>query len=402
MASRGVSRVKAGYWFCGPNFLIRPPTDLPIELFTHLYAGFAEVNSDGSVTIPSSYSDRFQDFTRTVRERSNRRVKTLLSIGGEGYDISPVAMDLNKRAKFIQTSISVARSFGFDGLDLCSLYPTPTPTPSPQNVLPQPCPPIGQIIVLPQSCPQIGQINVCPQQYPQPLQCSSLDILLGEWNQAVRNEAEGDRLLLTAAVFHHPVIPGKDGCNNFWYPCKAISDNLNWINVLAINFYTPSNSPTLTGPVHAWSNHTDRNRCGRSGIEEWIKNGVPAKKLVLALPFSGYEWNLTNQNDENGLFAEAYPAHKDYKNIHAFVSKRNTEYTTNHVGSYVATYSQNERSWVGYDDERCITRKVSEAIGEKHINLRGCFAWHVGADDETWTLSNAAFGKDANWPAGDL
>ncbi|XP_035542782.1 class V chitinase-like [Juglans regia] len=353
MASRdGVSRVKAGYWFCRPDYLIRPLQDLPIELFTHLYAGFAEVNSNnGAVTIPVKYSEKFQDFIRIVRERSQGRVKTLLSIGGEGSDISPVLINQRSRKKFIDDSISVARNFGFDGLDLCWLYPS--------------------------SLRDNGLF---------------LQVFLQEWRQATWQDANAgnhqNRLLLTAAVYHHPIIPGGAGLN-FNYPCKAISDNLDWINVLAIEFYTPDNSPSLTGPVHAWSNPQEENRCGRSGIEAWIKDGVAAQKLVLGLPFSGYEWNLTNQNADNGLFAQAYPAHKDYKNIHAIVGKRNTDYGTSHVENYVATFSRNERSWIGYDDERCISTKVSAAIGTNHLNLRGCFAWHVGADDETWTLSRA-------------
>ncbi|KAF5469577.1 hypothetical protein F2P56_013641 [Juglans regia] len=337
--------VKAGYWICGSRYFTRSVKDLPSELFTHLYAGFAEVNAnDGRVTVPEKYEDQFRNFTNTVRERSHG-VKTLLSIGGEGSHISTVVADPNKRQAFIRTSIDLASDFHFDGLDLCWLYPN-SPTDNPEN----------------------------------------LKLLLEEWRRTAT-----DSLLLTAAVYHHPVIPPspiQEGNNvNFNYPCQAISENLDWINVLSIDFYTPSKSPGETGPVHGWrTRSTEPTKCGSHGIGSWINTEIiHVQKLVLGLPFYGYKWILDNPNICESIFALAHPATDthpiSYRNIPPSPRKHNKY--------YVASYVQNEGSWYGFDDECDISTKVREAIvGRK---LRGYSAWNVNGDDEKWTLSNAAY-----------
>ncbi|KAF5469575.1 hypothetical protein F2P56_013639 [Juglans regia] len=344
-----VGFVKAGYWFCGSI----PVEAIHSELFHYLYAGFAEVHLDGGVTFPKDYKVQFQKFTVTVRKRSPN-VKTLLSIGGhEGHSaakiLSLVVGDKNKRARFIQESIDLARNYEFEGLDLCWLYPSSSDDDA------------------------------------------DLDSFLNEWHVAVNEDSKNkkkDPLLLTAAVFHHPVIPR----SNFNYPIQAISDNLDWINVLAIDFYTTSNSSGETGPVHAWRTRTQDlpDRCGEIGIQNWIDNGVATKQLVLCLPFYGYEWILENSNN-CGLFAPAHPGNNvplPYKIIQDILSKGNY-IPCRYDGDYVATYSLNDKgSWIGYDDKRSISNKVNLARGK--ANLGGYFAWNVGFDDKSWTLSTAA------------
>ncbi|KAF5469569.1 hypothetical protein F2P56_013633 [Juglans regia] len=347
------SHVKSGYWVCMPHCL--PVAEIHSRLFTHLYAGFAVVHRDGGVTFPSTYKDQFQSFTRTVRKRSPQ-VKTLLSIGGDdhqgSHNISVVVKDADKRAKLIKDSIDLARKFDFDGLDLCWQYPSPSDN------------------------------------------GADLGSFLDEWRDAVKEDAETrskPELLLTAAVFHHPVIPGTGG-RFFYYPCEAISDNLDWINVLAIDFYTPTNSSGETGPVQAWLNPKERNRCGSAGIGNWISNGVATKQLVLGLPFHGYEWILKNQC-HSGFFAPAHPAKtisKPYRTILEIIQNPKNNYKTTYDCDYVATYSHNNKgSWIGYDNVCSISKKVKEASGKD--NLGGYSAWHVGADDDKWSLSTAAY-----------
>ncbi|KAG2668354.1 hypothetical protein I3760_15G156400 [Carya illinoinensis] len=349
--------VKAGYWFFGPD-LNRKVAEIPSELFTHLYAGFAVVEKDGHVNIPEPYSELFGDFSKTVRVR-NHTVKTLLSIGGEGADLSAVVEKKSSRDNLITDSIDLAKKFGFDGLDLCWLYPS--------------------------------KAN----------QKELLASLLNDWRSKLDSDFQktkkpADNWLLTAAVFHHPGIPGTDGTITFDYPTQALSDNLDWINVLAIDFYTPSNSSEETGPVHAWKTRPMdmQNRCGSVGIQKWIDSWPDqdvTNKLVLGLPFYGYKWILKNPNSFSGFFAAARPATNRltpmaYKDIQEEL--RGGTYETVYDKEYYAVYSHkiNGADWIGYDDGLCIFQKVSN-IDDK---LGGYFAWRVGADDVNWTLSRSA------------
>ncbi|KAK6236905.1 hypothetical protein SCA6_012242 [Theobroma cacao] len=73
------------------------------------------------VTIASGNLNRFSTFTQTVQRR-NPSVKTLLSIGGGGgadkRAYASMASQAGSRKSFIDSSIGLARSYGFHGLDL--------------------------------------------------------------------------------------------------------------------------------------------------------------------------------------------------------------------------------------------------------------------------------------------
>ncbi|KAG7945448.1 hypothetical protein I3843_15G152000 [Carya illinoinensis] len=351
---------KAGYWFSTSDLKV---ADIKSNLFTHLYAGFAKVQYpipphqkiDDVIKFPDN-SGRFEYFSETVKRR-NPRVKALLSIGGEGPDISSaiasVAGDDKVCDAFIKRSIHLAREHNYDGLDLCWLYPS-----------------------------NAEQMDLFAK-------------LLKAWRQEVNDEKAKhtynyEKLLLTAAVLHHPAIPDTDG-NNIDYPCQAISDYLDWINVLAIDFYTPTNTPSNTGPVHAWLNPDDINRCGKAGIEDWIEREVSTENLVLGLPFYGYEWTLVD-HDDHGFFARAHPAHADrleFRIIQTNYISTKPDHIVPETEQYIATYWYSDATtWIGFDAVKSISAKVRKARTDK--NLGGYFAWHVGADDDHSTLSGAA------------
>ncbi|XP_035546705.1 class V chitinase-like [Juglans regia] len=161
-----------------------------------------------------------------------------------------------------------------------------------------------------------------------------------------------------------------------------------------MDFYTPSNSHQQTGPVHAWRNPANKDWCGSAGIDNWI-NGIgpnPVKietnKLVLGLPFYGYEWTLAGKH-EHEFFAVADPAKAtslEFRTIQEqYINKYGGRLVNN--DAYGATYWHQEAIWIDFDNAHCIATKVGEAFTE--YNLGGYVAWHLEADDYNWTLSKA-------------
>ncbi|XP_040996245.1 class V chitinase-like [Juglans microcarpa x Juglans regia] len=261
MASTGV--VKAGYWHCDSAFLV---SDIKSSLFTHLFAAFADVNPiTYQVTFPTLHKLQFETFTSTVQIK-NPDVKTLLSIGGGAPGVSStlasMASKQENREIFIVSSITLARENNFHGLCLSWQYPSTA------------------------------------------VEMTNLQSLLKEWRAAVEIEARTTtkaRLLLTAEVFHSPDICSAGAR----YPCKAISNYLDWIRVLAYNFYTAASSPNETAPPAPLRNKRDVSLCVEASIDTWIRAGVHAKKLVLGLPFFGWAWILIDPS-QHGLFAPAH------------------------------------------------------------------------------------------------
>ncbi|MED6180842.1 hypothetical protein PIB30_013925 [Stylosanthes scabra] len=339
------SWVQAGYWFYGSGF---PVSNITTSLYTHLLCAFADVNSSTyQLSIPSDAEASFPSFTATLK-RTNPSLVTLLSIGGGSSNytvLSSMVSNASSRKSFIHSSIKVARTYGFQGLDLSWV-----------------------------SANTSNDLN-------------NMGLLFQEWRAAAKSEAinssnTNQELILTAAV---PYQPGSDFGS---YPVDSIRDNLNWVNVLDYDYYIPR-STNFTGAHSAlYDPSSDVNT--NTGIKRWIDSGVPASKLVLSLPFYGYAWKLRNQR-ENGIGAAATgPAitaggDMTYKEIKDYVQRYGA--TVLYNATYVVNYCSVGSNWIGFDDVGAVKTKVSYA---KENNLGGYVVWQVPDDDDKWSLSSAA------------
>ncbi|KAF8033792.1 hypothetical protein BT93_C0145 [Corymbia citriodora subsp. variegata] len=370
--------VKGGSWF--PDSGITP-SDIDSTLFTHLFCAFADLNaSTNQVVISSANAQSFAAFTGDVQQK-NPSVLTLLSIGGgssNATDFATMASQSSSRKTFIDSSIALARSSGFHGLDL------DWGSPDTEDKM------------------------------------ANLGLLLREWRAAVSAEAANsgeDALLLSAAVQYSP---------HYWsptdYPVAAMAASLDWINVMAYDFFAPNWSST-TGPLAALYNPASRELqhhfpfkaysvkvvifliyaafeivapfnlgnglSGDDGVSAWIQAGMPAKQIGLGIPFYGSAFTLADANN-HGYFAPingsaiSSEGMIQYNQITKYISLNNA--TTVYNSMVVYAYCYSGRTWISYDDKQTISTKVAYAKGR---GLRGYFAWHVAGDDN-WVLSQAA------------
>jgi chitinase len=332
--------VKAAYWFSDSGLTV---SGIDSTLFTHLFCAFADLNpTTYEVTISSSNLPQFSTFTQTVQQK-NPSVKTLLSIGGGSSSPSSfasMASQNSSRKSFIDSSIQLARNYSFHGLDLDWEYPSSA------------------------------------------TEMTNLGLLLTEWRAAIAEDSTttGETALLLSAAFFYN--------SNYYtvnYPFQAISNSMDWINLMAYDFYGPGWSPNVTGPPAALYNPISQ-VSGDTGVRNWIQAGVAANKLVLGVPFYGYAWSLVNAND-HGIFSPANGAAISsdgsitYSGIKDFITQNSA--TTVFNSTIVTDYCYSGTTWIGYDDTNSIYTKVTYAKGK---GLLGYFAWHVGADNN-FTLS---------------
>ncbi|TKY54730.1 Acidic mammalian chitinase [Spatholobus suberectus] len=345
--SSGQVTVKGGYWHPDGG---RAVSDIDPTYFTHLFCAFADLDtSTNQVTISSSNAPLFSTFTQTVQNK-NPSVKTLLSIGGgQGPSLAAafaaMASQNSTRKSFIDSSIEVARSNNFHGLDLDWEYPSSD------------------------------------------TDKTNLGLLLKEWREAVAEESTNSgnpALLLSAAVSGSDQISPLDS-----YPVQEIADNLDWVNVMAYDLFTPGGYPNLTQPPAPLRNPQGQ-FSGDEGVTKWTKSlGLPSNRIALGLPFYGYSWRLVNGED-HGLFARADGATSGdgsigYADIREFISDEAAQ--TLYNATFVTDYCYSGTTWIGYDDTQSVTAKVNYA---KENELAGYFAWQIGADDDSWTLSKTA------------
>lgn len=346
--SAGQNAVKAAYWLYDTNF---PAADIDSTLFTHLFCAFADLNAQNyQVTVSSENQARFSSFTTTVQQK-NPAVKALLSIGGGNATTTEsfvtMASQAASRKSFIDSSIKLARSLNFHGLDIDWEYP--------RNAT----------------------------------QMSNFGTLLNEWRSAVALEARSSgkpALLLTAAVIYTANYFGLIS------PTSAISNSLDWINVMAYDFNYPGdrNGSIITGPPAALFSPDRIQVSGDSGIRAWIQSGLSPKKIVLGFPFFGHSLQLANANN-HGFWAPTSGVVNGgamaYNEIRQFIMSTSATKVFN--ATVVSDYCYSGTTWIGYDDTQSVSTKVKYA---KDKGLLGYSAWQISQDDN-WILSREGLYK---------
>ncbi|KAM4133373.1 hypothetical protein ACJW30_01G323200 [Castanea mollissima] len=345
MPSEAQTWIKSGYWYSGTR---SPISDINSALYTHLICAFAHVNSSSyELSVSSSDEQYFFTFTDTVRQK-NPSVTTLLSIGGADANHTTLSNMVSKasyRKSFIDSSIKIARLYGFQGLDF-----------------------------------GWNSANTSSDM-------TNMGLLFQDWRAAVNSEAKNSSqkyLILTAAVHFSPDL------NSVSFPVDSIRSNLDWVHIIAYDYHLPGWS-NYTG-AHAALYDPSSNANTDYGIGAWIGRGLPASKLVLGLPFYGYAWTLKNPND-NGIGAPATgPAAIAIKGGGAIRYYRIKSYVQSYGAAimYNATYVVNYcivgSTWIGFDDVEAVRMKVSYAREKK---LLGYVVWQIPYDDN-WALSLAA------------
>ncbi|XP_059455328.1 class V chitinase-like [Corylus avellana] len=207
------------------------------------------------------------------------------------------------RKSFIDSSMKIAKVYGFQGLDLCWVSANTSS----------------------------DMIN--------------MGLLFKERRATANSEAKKSiqtELILTAAVQYSPDVDSAS------FPVDSIRDNSNWVHVMAYDYYMPQWS-NFTGALAALVDPSSEASTDY-GVGAWIGWGLPAGKLVLGLPFYGYAWTLKNPND-NAIGAPATGP--------AITPEGDMSYKE--IKAYIKRYGAN----VGFDDVEVVKIKVSSAKQKK-------------------------------------
>ncbi|KAM7513327.1 hypothetical protein LguiB_012202 [Lonicera macranthoides] len=341
--------IKAAYW---PSFNGFPASSIDTSYFTHIYFAFIlPKRASYELDVTQFHLQKFPEFIDALRV-SDPHVKTVLSIGGAGNDpivFSKMVSNKKNRAAFINSTIEVARQFGFDGVDLDWEFPTNA------------------------------------------LDMSNLGLLFKQWRQILENEAnitKRPRLLLTSAVYYASKLSFSGIPRS--YPVDFIRNYVDWISPMCFDYHGPWER--VTGE-HSALYDPNSNTSTSFGIQSWIQAGIPPEKIVMGLPLYGHTWTLQDPN-ENGLRAPAVGAGPGngtlvYSQVVDFIS--NNDAIVEFDNGTASFYSYARGSWVGYDDVGSIKLKVQFARAK---SLGGYFFWALGQDNN-WTLSREEILSDS-------
>lgn len=184
-------------------------------------------------------------------------------------------------------------------------------------------------------------------------------------------------LLLTVAVGPSPhMYEGTD--------MAAVGRIVDRVGLMTYDFTGPWNDTTgLIAPLTALPTYRGGTvtRC----VESYLAAGVPAKKLIVGLPFYGYGWHQVTETD-HGLAQEGEPIHGDrpYSYIAGLVAQ-STVYRD--PDSQTPWLFDGDIFWT-YDDPLSIDRKAAYVRDRK---LGGLMIWELGEDNLSADLLHAAY-----------
>ncbi|KAI3962265.1 hypothetical protein MKW92_015863 [Papaver armeniacum] len=346
-----------GFW---PSWYAeaKPPSTIPTSRYTHVFYAFVNADPRAYFTLKITPTAKrlMIEFTRHIHT-NNSLVKAFLAIGGatdgkgKNEAFSGMACKQKNRGYFIQSTIEVARKYGFDGVNLDWEFPR-------------------------------GETGM-----------NYLASLLTELRVAVDEEAlqtGKTRLGISISVFFAPDLSLMSSKCTL-YPAAVIASTVDFVNVMCYD-YAGHWDKSRTGSIAALNNKSDGRYCTSYGIQEWIKVGVPPEKLVMGLPLFGRTWELKDHNN-NGIGAPAVDTGPQdgkhtigYMLYHSVVTFNDTRNATEvYDEETVSYYSYSGTDWISYDGVKSIEAKVKYA---KEQRLGGYFFWAVGQDSRD-TLSTA-------------
>ena len=342
-------------------------TDIPAGQLTHIIYAFGEVSSEGLARLADPCTDaglcdasetsgsiggNFADVAQL--KRSNSHLRVLISLGGwtGSKYFSKAAATADARERFAQSVVNVFfRPYPglFDGVDIDWEFPV--------------------------AGGRLGNLN-------EPSDRANFTLLIAELRRKLSqvSAAGGRRLELTVAVSADPEKIGN-------LEAGPLAKQLDWMNLMAYDYYTGLNVAGFNAPLFAGAGDPDPNLNVDASTKALVRAGVPPDKVVLGLPFYGRAVAGVPAKN-NGLFQRGSSEGSkewggadgiDYRDL---VARRPEEHGFRQYWSPEARvpwlYNPKEKIWISYDDPASVAQKVSYAHAH---GLAGVMIWDLLADD---------------------
>jgi chitinase len=149
---------------------------------------------------------------------------------------------------------------------------------------------------------------------------------------------------------------------------------------MAYDYYEPedgpitgNHAPLFTNPADPKGVSTDRS------VNEFEKAGVPARKIVLGVPFYGHVWGQVPPAN-HGLFQPGQAVHNGESSYTAIVTTMMGHGYTRYwdaAASVPYLYSDEKQIFVSYEDPESLAAKC-KYVKKKH--LKGIMFWDYESD----------------------
>ncbi len=365
------------------------PKNIDPTILTDLYFAFAifgyqdkSINPQnphltGDFTVqPVEWNDQTVLYSQIqALKQINPNLRTHLSIGGWGFNdpndpmgsntyrlFSEMVSSSATRDQFIQSAVSYALKYGFNGIDLDWEYP-------------------GDLT---RGGAESDFINFLQ--------------LLSELQTACKSVNPPLALTIASPAIVPSGVPATYTSNPDLYfqwlaQCSNFVDQL---NVMAYDYHGPFDVPMVTGVNAPLTQDTLPNSKNfvKATLTNYITNGVPQSKIVLGMPTYGHSYGgvagLSTSNYAPGLSftslgnagpSTATPGLLAYYEIADAIALGQMSFGTDSTTQTAIAYNSSTGQWVSFDTPDTIALKANYA---KSLNLAGVMFWAIDDDEYAW------------------
>jgi chitinase len=338
--------VVIGYVY-SPRAVIDPAT-FPADRLTHVNYAFANLR-DGEV-VEGSEHDAANLAVLTGLRHAHPHFRVLVSVGGWTWSkgFSDAALTPERRARFVASAVDFVRRHDLDGFDVDWEYP---------------------------GLPGDGNVR-------RPEDRENFTALMTDLRRALdaARPKGRRRLLLTFAA-------GAFADFLAHVEMRKLVKVVDYVNLMTYDFRVQGAEKVSGHHANLFPNPwDDRRKSADAEVRAFRDAGVPAKKLVLGVPFYGRAWAMSTA-ERKGLYqigsAPQPPIEASYTRLSGELVDRNG-YVRLWDSDARAPYLWNEasRTFISYEDPESLRLKC--AYIREH-GLAGAMFWQLG-DDATGTL----------------
>lgn len=346
-----------------PRDHVIQPGEVAATKLTRINYAFANIQDGRIIAVSPADSPNFA--TLVALKQQNPSLQVLISVGGWLWsgNFSDMALTHASRARFIDSAAAFIRQYKLDGLDIDWEFP--------------------------------GQIGAGNRFRPEDKE--NYTRLLLELRQRFDREQRvlGRRLFLSVAT----------GSGDDWLAhtqMARVAREVDTVNLMAYDYYEPGDEGITGNHAPLYTDPADPHHASAdTSVRHYELAGVPARKIVLGVPFYGHVWGNVNPAN-HGLFqpgsAAPHPfAH--FQDIGSGVLPQGFTRYWDAAASVPYLYNEQTKVFVSYEDPVSLAVKGAYVRRNK---LGGIMFWEYTADPSGTLLDaiNRAFAAEDSAYAG--
>lgn len=317
------------------------PGEITARKLTRINYAFALIR-DGRIVTESPVDAPNLTALAALRQE-NPSLQVLISVGGwlGSGGFSDMAAGRESRVRFIDSVIGFLSQYRLDGLDIDWEYPA-----------------------------QAGAGNRF-----RPEDKRNYTLLLMELRQRFKREQRkmGRPLLLSVAAGASPDFLSHT-------EMRRVAHSVDTVNLMAYDYYEPGDEKTTGNHAPLYTDPDDPEQVSAdASIRAFEDAGVPARKIVLGVPFYGHVWGKVTPTN-HGLFQPGSPVPHAFARYRDIVANMLNHGYTRYWDTFASVpylYSAEKSQFVSYEDPESLALKCAYV---QHHRLGGIMFWEYGGD----------------------